>query len=102
MTWDCFCIPLPGASVTVAHDVVLNTDWATSSGSITINNGASLLQDIAGRDIQVSGGFITNNGTFDLRYLYLTSGTVTNNGDLTVASLANFDTFQQHGRCDGR
>lgn len=96
-TWDCFCVPLPGANVTVAHNVVLNTDWATSGGSITINNGASLIHDATGRDILLSGGAITNNGTFELQYLSITSGTLENNGSMQVASFSNWATFENNG-----
>ena len=96
-TWDCFCVPFPGANVTVAHNVVLNTDWATSGGSITINNGASLVHDVTGRDILLSGGLIVNNGTFELRYLSITDGTMENNGSMQVASFSNLDTLENTG-----
>ncbi|MBP9151945.1 MAG: T9SS type A sorting domain-containing protein [Flavobacteriales bacterium] len=100
-TWNCTCVPMPGATVTIAHAVVLNTDWITNSGSIIINSGASLIQDATGHDIQIAGGFITNNGTFNLRYIYNQTGTMNNNGNMSVSSFLNMSAFQNTGTVTG-
>lgn len=96
-TWDCTCIPGFTADVIVAHDVTLNTDWQVTGGSITINAGASLLDDATGRDLWMNGGSLTNNGTLDLRYLLLSSNTFTNTGTFYVESFANFATINNSG-----
>jgi hypothetical protein len=95
-TWDCFCVPTPGADIIVAHDVTLNTDWGYTTGSITINNGASLLQDATARSIGINGATATfvNNGTFDIELLLIQPGSFTNNGTASIGSFANFDFFQ--------
>lgn len=74
-TWNCTCVPLPGASVTIAHQVTLNTDWAYTAGSITINAGGALLDDASGRSMLISGSgaFTLNGGKFDIEYLLVQS-----------------------------
>lgn len=83
LTWDCTCIPLPGADVTVAHDVVLNTDVGFASGSLTINSGASLIED-SPRNFAMSGGTFTNNGTTEITTVAFIGGTAQNNGTFTI------------------
>lgn len=93
LTWNCTCVPTPGYSVVVNHTVTLNTSMSFPSGSLTINSTGKLLQDATGRDILLNGGSILNSGKFTLRYLYVQSGTVTNNDTIRVKSFADYGTL---------
>jgi len=97
LTWDCTCVPLPGHMVTVAHNVTLNTDFGYSSGSITINPGASLLDDAQGRDMWINGGAFTNNGTADFQNLLTQTGAFVNGGELYVKAFSNILSFTNNG-----
>jgi len=80
LTWDCVCIPLPGQDLIIAHDIVLDVNWGYVSGSLTINAGASLIEDIP-RGMAIGGGTLLNNGIFQLSNLWLFGTAVaTNNG----------------------
>ncbi|MFH1322198.1 MAG: gliding motility-associated C-terminal domain-containing protein [Bacteroidota bacterium] len=86
-TWDCVpfpCIPETTDVVIVDHAVILNTDWAISTGSITVNPGASLIEDISGRIFYQFGGTFLNNGTVDISNIASTGGTFTNNDSLRI------------------
>jgi PKD repeat protein len=95
-TWNCTCVPLPGYTVTINHQVTLNTSFQLPSGSITVNAGGALVQDSA-RDMLINGGFIVNHGTVDFRYLLLQSGHVTNTDTLRLKSFANYGTIENSG-----
>jgi len=98
-TWTPFGVPIPGDDAIINHTVTLNTSFAYSSGSITVNATASLVQDNSSRDIVLSGAnaVFTNNGTTIIRNLLLTAGTFTNAGVLTFNSAANFITMDNPG-----
>ncbi len=95
-TWSCTCVPLPGYTVTINHQVILNTSFQLPSGGITVNAGGSLVQDSA-RDMLINGGFIVNHGTVDFRYLLLQSGHVTSTDTLRLKSFANYGTIENSG-----
>ena len=74
-------LPPPGlsAQVTINSNVTLTTDWGLNAGgSIIINAGASLREDLPGRNFLQAGGVITNNGTFDISNFGITEGQITN------------------------
>jgi hypothetical protein len=83
-TWDCTCIPLPGDIIVINHAVVLDNDFAYSSGSLTINTGASLIGDVPTRAFALTGGGFTNNGTFTVGNFYHGGGTFNNAGTFTI------------------
>src|SRR3990170_1480808 len=85
-TWNCTCVPLPGYSVTINHNVALDTSMYVPSGGITVNAGASLTGNNAFRDIWVNGGSFTNNGTVNVRYLWTQTGSLANSGTVTLQS----------------
>ncbi len=95
-TWNCTCVPTPGYTVTIAHNVTLNTSFQLPSGSITVNAGAALVQD-SDRDMWMNGGAIINHGTVDFRYLLLQSGSVINTDTLRLKSFSNSATIQNSG-----
>lgn len=97
LTWSCTCVPTPGANVTINHNVVLNTSFGYSTGSITINSGGSLLDDVIGRDMWVNGGAFTNNGNVDVHYLLNSSGTFINSGTITARAISNSIGFTNTG-----
>lgn len=98
-TWTPFGVPIPGDDAIINHTVMLNTSFAYTSGSITVNATASLVQDNSSRDIWLNGASatFTNNGTTTIRNLLLSDGTFTNAGVLTFNSAANFITMDNPG-----
>lgn len=98
-TWTPFGVPIPGDDAIINHTVTLNTSFAYTSGSITVNATASLVQDNSSRDIWLNGASatFTNNGTTTIRNLLLSDGTFTNAGVLTFNSAANFITMDNPG-----
>lgn len=97
MTWSCSCVPTPGYTVVINHNVTLNTSFAYTSGSITINSGGSLVQDSPTRDIWVNGGGFTNAGSVDVRFILTQAGTFSNSGTMTFRALANYVNFTNTG-----
>lgn len=99
MTWSPFGVPIPGDIVIINHDVVMDTALAYTSGSVTVNVGASLTQDASGRDIWLNGvgASLTNHGTITMRNMLLSAGTFNNSGVLTFNSAANFITMNNPG-----
>jgi hypothetical protein len=83
-TWDCSCIPTPGSNINVNNNVVLNTNWAYSSGIVNISSGASLVKDNSIRTWAQNGGSLTNDGTFEVDRLAINAGSVTNSNTLIV------------------
>lgn len=98
-TWVPFGVPIPGDDAIINHTVTLNTSFAYTSGSITVNATASLVQDASSRDIVLSGAnaVFTNNGTTTIRNMLLGAGTFTNAGVLTFNSAVNFITMDNPG-----
>jgi hypothetical protein len=97
-TWDCTCIPLPTMDITIAHDVVLDNDWAQNGGSLTINSGASLIGNTADRGLAVTAGTFTNNGTTSIPLVATTGGTIVNNSNFTIdVALYNSTDFTNNG-----
>lgn len=89
-TWDCTCIPIPGDNVIINTNVILDNNWAYSSGSLTINSGKSLTGNAVDRILAVNGGTFTNNGTTSIALIYHNGGTFVNNGTLNITeSFAN-------------
>ena len=95
MTWTPVGIPLPGDNVTINHAVTLDTSFAYTSGTITVNSNGSLTQDSPIRDLWVNGSNASffNSGFVDVRYLLVSDGGFTNSGNLNAQSLANFASF---------
>ena len=99
-TWSCMCIPVPGytaSSITINHNVVMDTSMILPSGSITIGTTGILSDDVYGSDLWVNGGTLINNGILDFRYLYAQTGSVTNNDSIHLKSLASLVTFTNNG-----
>lgn len=103
-TWSCMCVPTSGTdNLVINHAVTLNNDLQLlAGGSITINNGASLLQN-APRDFFLNGGNFSNHGSFSIDRLLAQSGTFTNSGTAdirTFASYLNIDNSGIINNCD--
>ena len=85
-TWFNNTIPPSGASVTIDHNVTVNSDITLRS--MVINTGKTLTaSDSTPRTITISnGGFITNNGSFTAG-----NGTVAFAGSATVSGTITFN-----------
>lgn len=88
LIWDCTCLPQPGEHLVINHNVVLDVDWGYMSGSLTINQGASLTQDLTTRNISVGGtGVLNNKGSLTIKNLLLaSSGSLSNTGTISVTA----------------
>lgn len=90
LTWNCTCIPTNSYNVTINHNVTLNTSMLFSSGGLTVNPGASMIQDGSlNRDLMFNGGNFVNNGTSNFRNLLMTAGNSSNSGSLTLVAFTN-------------
>ena len=98
-TWVPFGVPIPGDIVIINHAVALDTSFAYSNGSITVNASGSLIQNLPVRDIWLNGpnAVFTNNGTTTIRYLLLSAGSFTNSGDFNVKAIENHITANNTG-----
>jgi len=98
-TWSPFGIPIPGDIITINHNVTLDTSFAYTSGSITVNSSGSLVQDLPVRDIWLNGAnaSFTNNGQTTIRYLLLSVGSFTNSGNFDVKVVENHITANNTG-----
>ncbi len=91
LTWDCTCVPIPSDVIIVNHDVTLNLDYGFSSGSLTVNTGASLIGDISSRAFGITGGSFANNGTVQLGDFYHGGGSFSNTGTFTALNAFAID-----------
>lgn len=89
--------PMPGATVVINHTVTLDMDWGYTTGSITINASGTLIGNSPMRAFAISGGAITNSGTFEVARVALYGGTATNNGTFTIDSLFDATTLVNNG-----
>jgi hypothetical protein len=96
-TWNCTCVPTPGYTVIINNNVILNTSFSLPSGGITVNAGASLIEEATPRDIMISGGSLVNNGTTQFRFLLAQSGSVSNTDTLRLKSFASYVSFTNSG-----
>ena len=101
--WDCTCIPLPGDNITINHAIQMNSDWLVNgSGSLTISNSGSLIEDSQSRSILFDGGVMfTNQGTTEMTSFAFTNGAEAHNhGTLSLDTGLYVDqnsTFMNHG-----
>lgn len=87
-TWDCMCVPTPGYTVNINHNVSLNTDFSYSSGTITIQTSGALTENQAGRFWVVNGGVLNVYGTLEVSNVSILAGQVNSysNSELKVNS----------------
>lgn len=103
MVWDCTCIPQTSDDITINHAIQMNSDWLVNgSGSLTVSNGGSLIEDSQYRGILFDGGVIfTNHGTTEMTNFAFTNGAEAHNyGTLSLDSGLYVDqnsTFMNHG-----
>lgn len=103
LVWDCTCIPSMGDNIIVNHDIQMNTDWLVNgSGSITVSNTGSLVEDAQHRGILFDGGVVfTNHGTTVMTNFAFTNGAEAHNhGALSLDSglyVDQISTFMNHG-----
>ena len=103
MTWSPFGVPIPGDIVIINHAVAMDTSFAYSTGSITVNASGSLIQNSPVRDIWLNGvnTSFTNHGTTTIRYMLLDAGSFTNTGTFNVKSVFNNITMNNSGSING-
>lgn len=87
LVWDCFCVPLPGDTVIIQHDMVLNTDYGYSSGLVRIDPTGRLVEDLP-RSVGINGsGRLEVFGHLELANLYNGPGTEVTNGGTLVCDV---------------
>lgn len=103
MTWSPFGVPIPGDIVIINHAVALDTSFAYTVGSITVNASGSLIQNSPVRDIMLNGvnASFTNHGTTTIRFLALSSGSFNNTGMFNVKSVLNNIILNNSGTLNG-
>lgn len=77
LIWDCFCFPTTNDNIIIDHNIVMNVDWLLNAGgSITVNAGASFIEDGMNRAILVdgAGSAFINNGFAELTNMAFTNG----------------------------
>ena len=84
LTWDCTCFPTTDDDIIINHAVAMDVDWAiTAAGSITVNNGASLMQaGVHSILVDGAGSQYANYGSsafYDVAYTNGAGGTNTGN-----------------------
>ena len=89
--------PVPGNTVIINHNVILDTDFAYTSGSITVQAGASLTGNTGMRGLVLNypsgSGFLTVHGTLDIARVSLFADTVSITGGFISDSLYNQSTI---------
>jgi len=95
-TWSPPGIPAPGSTVTIDHDVILNTDFQYTSGVITINAGGSLNED-AGRSFVVNGGELYVDGDMDVSNFVCQAGNADITGNLTAHLMYSMALVDNYG-----
>lgn len=101
--WDCICIPQTTDNIVIKHNIQMNSDWLVNgSGSLTISNTGSLIEDAQHRGILFDGGVVfTNQGTTEMTNFAFTNGAEAHNfGTLSLDSGLYVDqtsTFMNHG-----
>ncbi|MDD3876215.1 MAG: T9SS type A sorting domain-containing protein [Bacteroidales bacterium] len=85
--------PLPGSTVIINHTVTLDTSYAYTTGSITVNSTGSLIGNSPMRALALYGGALTVTGNFNIPRVALGAGTIINNGTFTSDSLYNNASF---------
>ena len=98
LNWDCFCVPLPGYTITISHAITMDTDFGYTTGSITISTSGSLIQDATPRNMAASSNFL-NRGTVHFNALLINGGTFINEttGDLTLNAFTNYSALYNYG-----
>lgn len=82
LVWDCSCFPSANDHIVVNHNIQMNIDWIISNGgSITVNWGASFIEDAQHRGILIdgNGSSFVNHGTTDMTSFALTNGAMVHN-----------------------
>lgn len=88
LTWDCTCIPFPGDSIIINHNIILDFDFGYSTGAMIINASGSLTGSTATRGFATLGpGRFENHGTFDVARVVHLGGTAHNTGIYSADSL---------------
>lgn len=84
--WDCVCIPLPGDSIIINHNITLNNDFGNYGGAVVINATGKLIGDNPNRAF-ASTGYFENKGEFNVSRTALFSGQARNSGYFYADSL---------------
>lgn len=92
LTWG-GTVPIPGNTIIINHDVILDIDFGYTSGSITVNTAASLTGNTVSRGLAVNyptgNGTLTVNGSLDVARVSLFGGVFTLSGSFESDSLFN-------------
>ena len=89
LSWDCgFCIPIPGDSIIINHDIILDFDFGYTTGALIVNASGSLTGSTGNRAFATyTPGRFENHGTFDVARVGLFGGKGHNTGLFSADSL---------------
>ncbi|MFH2095076.1 MAG: T9SS type A sorting domain-containing protein [Bacteroidota bacterium] len=99
-TWNPVGVPVTFTSVTINHNVTLNTDFIYYSGDVVIGNNGTLAEDATQRAFVTDGGTLTINGTMTVHTYALNSGSFENYGTFNVPVLYFGDDAYNEGLID--
>lgn len=94
-TWDCMCIPVDGNNIVINHAITLDSDFAITGGSITVNSTGSITGNSNARILAIGGGGFSNAGTVTLALMYHSGGTFVNNSSMTITRNMGVDLTAQ-------
>lgn len=95
--WSCSCVPTSGNNVTISHEITLNTNYAYSAGTVTVNNNGLLSDGHQGKTLSVLGGTLNNNGIIDINKLITQTGAFYNYGTIKTNIYLNSINFYNSG-----
>lgn len=92
LTWG-GTVPIPGNTIIINHNITLDLDFGYTSGSITINSGASLTGNSGMRGLALNypsgSGSLTVSGTLDIARVSIFTGNISVSGSFLSDSLYN-------------
>jgi len=85
--WFPLGVPQNLDTVTINHNVIVDTNVSVQSAKLTVNIGASLMEDLAPRTMDLNSSVLINKGIIVVSYLDCFSDTVSNYDSIHVKKI---------------
>ncbi|MBE7443546.1 MAG: T9SS type A sorting domain-containing protein [Flavobacteriales bacterium] len=87
-TWTPLGVPVSGDSIVINHHIILDVSFISTSGSLTINTGGSLIQDTLNRFVSIDNTsfLFTNYGIIDVDSIFSRSIMLNDVGGRIIAN----------------